>query len=152
MRKNLHAVLLTVSTIWGDPLSPLLKCTTYLSLCSQPLFGLSQCSASINKCQWVPFSPHGGVQWHTFASYTLPCQTVTLLPSVTLQENIMEYWQEGSSSTTTPPTSTPDITDQHNEIGGVTFEAALIPAWLKLLVQIRSGIRVRPSPFFSSKL
>ena len=52
-------------------LSSLLKnCLT----CSRTLF--SQCSASIDECQWVPFFLHGGLQWYTFASYTLPCKTV----------------------------------------------------------------------------
>ena len=44
------------------------------SLCSH-LFGLYKHSASINECQWVPFFPHEGIQWHTFASYALLCQT-----------------------------------------------------------------------------
>ena len=50
------------------------------------------------------FFPPWGIQWHTFASYALPCQTTfcqtaPLLPAVTQQQNIMEHWQEGSIST-----------------------------------------------------
>ena len=45
-----------------------------ISLDSHPLFGLQECSAIIDECQWVPFFPHGGIQWHTFAPYALPCQ------------------------------------------------------------------------------
>ena len=45
------------------------------SLFSPPLFGLNKHSASVDECQWVQFFPHGWIQWPTFASYTLPCQT-----------------------------------------------------------------------------
>jgi len=38
----------------------------------------------------------------------------------------MEYWQEGSTPTAIPPTSTSDIVDQHNEIGGINFGAVLV--------------------------
>ena len=92
MNKSLHAALETVYTSEGDPLSPLLKRTTSASLCSHPLFGLLQCSASISECQWMQFLPRGGTHRHTFASYTLPCQTPfcqtsPLLPSVTQQQH-----------------------------------------------------------------
>ena len=79
------------------------------SLCSHPLIGLQKHSASIDECQWVPFFLHGGIQFHTFASYSRPCQTALcqtapLLPSVTWQQNVVESWQEGSTSTATTPT------------------------------------------------
>ena len=72
---------------------------------------------------------HGGIQFHSFASDALLCQTpfcqtAPLLPSVTQQQNVMEYW-EGSASTAIPPTPTSDIMGQHNKIGGTTFGAAL---------------------------
>jgi len=77
------------------------------------------------------FFPHGGVQLHTFASYALPCQThfcqtAPQLPSVAWQQNIMEYWWEGSTPTAIPPTSASDAVGQHNKIVGITFRAALI--------------------------
>ena len=28
-----------------------------------------------HKYQWVPLFPHGGIQWHIFASCVLLCQT-----------------------------------------------------------------------------
>ena len=70
------------------------------------------------------------IQFHPFASYaptcqTLVCQTAPLLPSVTWQQRVMEYWFESSTSTAIPPTSTSDIAYQHCKIGGVTFRAAL---------------------------
>ena len=67
------------------------------SLCSHSLFGLHTRSASANECQWVPSFLLGGIQWHTFTSYIPPwqtpfCQTAPLLPSVTWQQNVQEYW------------------------------------------------------------
>jgi len=65
--------------------------------CSYPLFGLHRHSASIDECQWMPLFLHGGIQWHTFSPYTLPCQTpfcqsAPLLPSVTRAQNGIGYW------------------------------------------------------------
>ena len=66
-------------------------------------------------------------EWHTFTSHALPCQmpfgqTAPLLPSVTQQQNITEYWWEGSASTAIPPTSV----GQHNKIWSITFRVALL--------------------------
>jgi len=97
-----------------------------ISLCSHLLFGLHKCSASIDECQWVPSFQHGGIQFHTFDSYSLPCQTAfcqttPLLPSVT-QQNASEYWWECLTSTPTPPPSASDIMKQH-KIRDTTFRA-----------------------------
>ena len=54
------------------------------------------------------------------------CQTNPLLPSVTRQENVTEYWWKGSTSAAVPPTSTSDIVGQHHKIGGIAFGTALI--------------------------
>jgi len=53
-------------------------------------------------------------------------KTAPLLPSVARQQNVMEYWWEGSASTDIPPSSTFDVMGQHNKTGGITFRAALI--------------------------
>ena len=87
--------------------------------------------ASISECQWVPFFPRGGIQYHTFALYALPCwlhccQTALLLPSVTQKQNVVEYCQEGSASTAIQPVSVSGIVGQHNKTGSITFRAALI--------------------------
>jgi len=63
------------------------------SLCSYPLFHLCKRSTGVDECQWVPSFPRGGIQFHTFASSALPCQTAPLL-----QQNAMEYWQGDSIS------------------------------------------------------
>ena len=101
------------------------------SLCSHPLFGLYKCSARVNECQWVHFLPHEEIQRYTFASYVLPCrmpfcQTASLLPSVTQQQNLKEYLWEDSTSTAMQPTSISDIESQHNKIWGITFGAGLV--------------------------
>jgi len=81
-------------------------------------------SMNINGCH---FFSHGGIQLPSFASYMLLfCQTAPLLPSVARQQNVREYWWEGSASTAIPTTSTSDIVGQHNNIGGVTFGATLV--------------------------
>ena len=57
---------------------------------------------------------------------TLFWQTAPLLPSVAWQQNVMEYWWEGSTSTTIPPRSISDVAGQHSKIIGIIFRAALI--------------------------
>jgi len=49
-----------------------------------------------------------------------------LLPSVTQQQNVMEYRGEGSNSTAIPPTPASDTLGQCNIIGGTTFSATLV--------------------------
>jgi len=87
------------------------------SLCSHPLFGLQKSLATFMNVSGAIF-PHGGIQFHTFASCTLPCQmpfcqTATLLPSVTQQQNIIEYWRECSASTAMPSTTASNIVGPH---------------------------------------
>ena len=50
------------------------------------------------------------------------CLTGPLLPSVTWQQNVMEYWWEGPASTAFPPTSASDAVGYYNKTGGVIFE------------------------------
>jgi len=38
----------------------------------------------------------------------------------------MEHWWDNSAFTAVPPTSTSDVMDQHNKMGGITFGAALV--------------------------
>ena len=49
-----------------------------------------------------------------------------LLPGVSWQQNVTEYWWEGSASTAIPPMSASDIMGPCNEIEGINFGAALI--------------------------
>ena len=60
------------------------------SLCSHSLFHPNNNEESIGECQLVQLFPHGGIQWHNFASQALLCQTplcqtTPLQPSVTRQ-------------------------------------------------------------------
>jgi len=50
-------------------------------------------------------------------------QTAPLLSSLTQQQNVAEYWWEGSTSTVISPASAPDIVGQH-KIRGIVFRAA----------------------------
>lgn len=53
-------------------------------------------------------------------------QNALLSPSVTEQENVMEYWWEHSASVSIPPVSNSDAVSQHNKIGGIFFRAAFL--------------------------
>ena len=113
VKKSLHAVLIKTCTSGSDPLSPLLNAPPTASPCLHSLFGLHKCPASLNECQRLTFFLNGGIQCHSFASSALPCQTLfcqpfcfaLLLPSVTRQQNGMEYWWEDSTSTAIPTNS-----------------------------------------------
>jgi len=75
------------------------------------------------------FFLHGGVEFHAFTPYTLPCQklfcqTAPLLPSVAWQQHVMEFWWEGSTSTAIPPPSASAVVGQHNRLGDITFGTA----------------------------
>ena len=59
-------------------------------------------------------------------------QIAPLLPSVTQQQNTMEYWWEPAASTVILPTTTFNVMNQHNKIGGIIFIAALITEILYL--------------------
>ena len=89
---------------------------------------VQQALMNVSGCH---FFPQGGIQWHIFASCAFPCQasfcqTAPLLPSVTQEQNITEYWREGSVAPTISPRSAPDVVGQHNKTEGITFRAALI--------------------------
>ena len=131
LNKSLHAANLTICMAVQNV--PCLPCCCHhcwntpptASLCSRPLVGLHKCSTSIDECQWVPFFfSHGGIQWHTFASYALPCQmpscqTAPLLPSVIQLQHVTGYWWEGSTSTAIPPASASDVVSQYHKTGGI---------------------------------
>ena len=52
--------------------------------------------------------------------------TAPLLPSVTQQQNVMEYSWEGSASTAVPPRSAFDVMGQRDKIEGITFREAFV--------------------------
>ena len=67
-------------------------------------------------------------------------QTAPLLPSVTQQQKVMEYWWEGSASTTIEVPSTSEVVGRHKKLGdirGITFGAGLIEwLWLDGILKI----------------
>ena len=81
----------------GDPLSPLLKHTTHhLTVLAftgwSPYIQQTLMKVSVS----VTFFPYGGIPCYSFASHAFPlCRTAPLLPSVTQQQHVAEYWQEG---------------------------------------------------------
>ena len=93
------------------------------------------------------FFLHGGIQWHTFASFALPCQTplcqtAFLMPSVALQEKVLEYWWEGSAI---PLPSASDVVVQQSKVGGIT---------LRVLVykDLKEGCKEVEASIFSAAL
>jgi len=108
MNKSLHATLIKICAGGGDSLPPLLKRSTHcLTVHIYNLISINVQQMSVNVMPF--FFPHGGIQFHIFASYACPCQMpfcqcAPLLPSVTWQQNVMDYWQESSTSTAMPPT------------------------------------------------
>ena len=102
------------------------------SLCSHPLMGLHHCPESISL--WVTFLSHVGIQWYTFASSALPCQTpfgqtASLLPlshSNNMQQNTR------STPTAIPPTSTFEFIDHYNKIESITFRSKFIYLWVEV--------------------
>ena len=93
---------------------------------------IQQAKMNVKRCH---IFPHGGIQRHTFTSYVLPCQTpffqiAPLLPFVTQQRNVMEYWQEDSVGTVIPPTFASDVMGRHNKIGNNTSGAAFMYSFL----------------------
>ena len=101
------------------------------SPCSHPLFHLHKHSASVNECLWVPiFSA-----WRnsfpllcficTSTLYTVLSDCAPLLSSASQQQNVMEYWWEGSTSAAVSPASASNVLGQHNKIEGIIFRATL---------------------------
>ena len=130
--KSLHAVLVNMCTSRGDllSLSPLLKDNTqHLILLMSTVWSIK----TFSKCRWMSVSAIfscGGIQWHTFASYSLPCQTplcqtAPLLPPVAWQQNVTGYYWEGSFSTSIPPISASDGVGQYRKIGTICSRASI---------------------------
>ena len=90
---------------------------TYLSCCSHHWWNIPQCadihclssisvqqtSVNVNECH---FFLHGWIQLHTcFIHISVSDAILSGCTSVVMQQNAMEYWQEGSTSTAIPPLS-----------------------------------------------
>jgi len=53
---------------------------------------------------------------HALPCQTPLCQTAPLLPSVTQQQPITEFWWEDSTPTAIPPPSDPGVMGQHKKM------------------------------------
>ena len=84
--------------------------------------------ASVNVSGYHFFSAwRNSVPHLCFVCFQTPfCQTAPWLLSVTQQENVMGYWQKGSTSTVVPLTSASNVMSQHNKIGDIIFGAAIV--------------------------
>jgi len=76
--------------------------------------------------------------------YALPCQkpfcqTAPLLPSIVQSQNVMEYLQEGSSSTAIPKNTHLWLVCQHNKTGGVSFGVVLVNAEVCEEIKVAQG-------------
>ena len=80
MSKSLHTVLIKIQRRWPTVSRLLWWCIAEMHHHSHSLFILHKCSESTDECQWVPFFPHGKVQWHTF------CFLCTSMSDTTLSE------------------------------------------------------------------
>ena len=96
--KSLHARVLEIYTSRCPTVAVATAETT-----THPLTALTSTvwfPKTFSKSQWKSIGAiisHGGIQWHTFASYALPCQVpfhhaASPLPSVAQQQHAMEYW------------------------------------------------------------
>lgn len=105
MNNSLHAMLIKTCTSRGD------RCQCHhcrnapstASVRSHPLFSLQKQSSV--ECQQVPFLSLGGIQFHTFAPYALPCQ----MPFCHTATKCNRILVEGPASTFIPPTSATDM-------------------------------------------
>lgn len=73
-------------------------------------------------------------------------QTAPLMPSVTQQQNVMEYWWESSAAT--PPTFTSDTVGQNNKIESITFRVTVAHICIQSFVLIKD----KDSNFISQSL
>ena len=116
-------------------LSPLLKHTTDCLLCLHPLFGLHKYSANIKKYQWVSFFFFFFLFMEEFND-TL-CSTYTSMLEVILSDcpsaSICHTASKYNGILTGKlivcchtPASTSDVVIWHNQIGCITFGAALV--------------------------
>ena len=94
------------------------------SLCIQCLVCINFWQESVNVYGCNVFRDSIPPVFFILACQTPFCQTAPLLPCVTQQQNIWEYWQEGLAASATPPTSAFDV-EPRNKIGGITFRATI---------------------------
>ena len=134
MNKTLRATFIKICPSGSETLllSPLLKHTTH---CLTVLTSIVWSPLVFSKHWWMSsgaiFSAWQNSVTHLYLITHSPIRrysvkSAPLLPSVTWQQHVMEYWWEVSTSTAIPPPSAFDIEGQHHKAEGTTFRAALI--------------------------
>jgi len=116
MSKSLHAALVKIGASRFRPLSlsPLLKGTTH---CLTVLTFTVLSPQIFSKHQWMSVGTfffcmeesNSTPKLHTYSKSDPICNTAPLLPSDIQQQNVMGYWEEGSTSTTIPRTSASQV-------------------------------------------
>jgi len=129
-----HSSFCGVTAVHGHLLCYCHHCWNALStasLCSYPLFGLHQRSANVDECLFLHMEEFSDTPL-LHMCLCVRCHSVRLPLCYHLSHSnkLMKYWWEDSTSTAVPPTSASDIMSQSNNMGGITFGAALI-AWLQ---------------------
>ena len=110
-----HVTVATAETHYPPPHSAHICCLVFNNV--------QQVSMNISWCHFFHVEEFNS---DALPCHTPFCQTAPLLPFVTWQQTVMEYWWEGSAFTAIQPTSASDTIDQHNNIGGITFVPALV--------------------------
>ena len=83
-------------------------------------------SMNVSKCYFFHMEEFNSTPLlHTHFHVKCHLLDASLLPSVKRQQNVMEYWWEGSTFTAISLTSASDAVGQHHKIGDVTFGQAL---------------------------
>jgi len=98
MNKSLHAVLVNICmdvqnvTLLSHYCCHCWNAWLTTSLYSHPLFGFQKCSSSTDEWQRVHFFLHRGLEFHTFASYALPSQTLFCQNKVLKAKETLLEW------------------------------------------------------------
>lgn len=94
-----------------------------------------QVSMSVSGCNFSCLGKFSDITclWSLAFPHQMPlCQTTPLLPLVTSQQNVMEYWLKSSVFTAIPPTSISAVAGKCNKIGGIIFRVGLIHMHISL--------------------
>ena len=94
---------------WSTPLPEMPHCAQIYCLVS------INAQQALMRVNGGDFSPHGEIQWQTFASYALPHQMPLCCHLPHSNKIIIEYLWEGSTFVI-PSIPTSDVMDQHDKI------------------------------------
>ena len=98
---------------------------------------IQQISVNITRCHFFHVEEFGSTPLlHTRFHVRHHFVRLPSAASVTQQQNVTAYWWETSTSTAISPTSTSDVTGQHNKIGDIAFRAALVYDYDLVYIQL----------------